>query len=72
MYLEKYGATAPIAAAIVQVKNVQKKTILMVLVVIVAYQNVRERFTKNVLGKESKLGLVYLNFQNITSKKEDG
>ena len=44
----------------------------MVLVVIVAYQNVRERFTQNVLGKESKLGLVHLNFQKIKKKKEDG
>ena len=44
-------------------KKRPEKTILLVLVVIVAYQIVKVLFTLNVLGKESKLRLVYLNFQ---------
>ena len=49
-------------------KNIQKNTILLVLVITVAYQNVKVIFTLNVMGNESKLALVYLNFWEIIVK----
>ena len=55
-----------------QAKNVQKKTAMLVLVVIVAYQTLKEIFTLNVMEKESKLALAYLSFRKITRKREDG
>ena len=55
-----------------QAKNVQKKTVLLVLVIIVAYQNVKVLFILNVMEKESKLALAYLSFPKIIWKKEDG
>ena len=49
-----------------------EQTVLLVLVIIVAYQNVKVLFTLNVMEKESKLALAYLGFRKITRKKEDG
>ena len=55
-----------------QAKNLQKKTVLLVLVIIVAHQRVKVLFTLNVMEKESKLALAYLSFRKITRKREDG
>ena len=55
-----------------QAKNVQKKTVLLVLVIIVAYQNAKVLFILNVMEKESKLALAYVSSPKIIRKKEDG
>ena len=55
-----------------QAKNLQKKTVLLVLVITVAHQKVKVLFTLNVMEKESKLALAYLSFRKITRKREDG
>ena len=50
LFLQNFAVTA-------QAKNVQKKTVLLVLVIIVAYQNAKVLFILNVMEKESKLAL---------------
>ena len=65
MCLQNFTVTA-------QAKNVQKKTFMLFLVIIVSYQNVKVLFTLNVMEKESKLALAYLGFRKITRKREDG
>ena len=55
-----------------QAKNLQNKTVLLVLVITVAHQKVKVLFTLNVMEKESKLALAYLSFRKITRKREDG
>lgn len=44
---------------------------MLVVVIIVVYQNLKVLFLLNLIGKEPKLALVYLNFQKITPERED-
>ena len=51
-----------------QAKNVQKKTVLLVLVIIVAYQNVKRLFTLNVMERV-KTGISLFRFPKDNTEK---
>ena len=52
-----------------QAKNVQEKTALLVLVIIVAYQNVEVLFTLNVMEKRVKTGIILFKFPKDNTEK---